>query len=167
MTNQENPYQIIRMLGLSPLPREGGWYRETWKLPSSSGLISDDKGQPRGTAIYYLLTPGQHSKLHRLPKAEIYFYHAGSPLGLLVLDEEHYPDGREIVVGSFLEHGQVPQFEVPGGSIHGSRPVGDPGWTLVSTVMVPGFEPSDYTEPDIDYLCHKYPLLAHKIRSLA
>jgi len=166
MTNLDTPNQIIRMLGLLPLPREGGWYRETWRLPGSPGLISGDKCQSSATAIYYLLTPGQHSKLHRLPKPEMYFYHAGAPLQLLVLDEDYFPDGREIVVGPNLELGHVPQFEVPGGAIHGSRPLGDPGWSLVSTVMVPGFEPNDYNEPDIEFLIQKYPLFSYKIRSL-
>lgn len=166
MTNLDTPNDIIRLLGLSPLPREGGWYRETWKVTQSSVLNPGDKVEPSATAIYYLLTAGQHSKLHQLPKPEIYFYHAGAPLELLLLDEDHFPDGREIVVGINLELGHVPQFEVPKGTIHGSRPLGNPGWSLVSTVMVPGFEPTDYKEPDTEYLCLKYPLFAHKIRSL-
>ena len=162
----ENPEKIIRMLGLSPLPREGGWYRETFRMSRPSGFISDNNNHSIATSIYYLLGPGQHSRLHSLPKSEIYFHHAGAPLGLLVLGEDQFPFGREIILGSDLEVGQIPQFEVPAGAIHGSRPLGSPGWSLVSTVMVPGYVPDDYKEPDIQILCNQYVLFAEIIKKL-
>src|SRR5205814_180307 len=55
--------EIIDLLGLEPLPREGGYYRETYR---SAGRVPGPGGRDRscGTAIYYLLTPDTCSALH-------------------------------------------------------------------------------------------------------
>jgi hypothetical protein len=64
---------MIRLLGLSPLPGEGGYYRETWRasdvLPAAALDTRYGREKPAGSAIYYLVTgaPGGFSALHRLP----------------------------------------------------------------------------------------------------
>lgn len=164
---QEAARTIIRQLGLLPLPREGGYFRETWRVRQAEGFVSSGgKEKSIATAIYYLLVPGQHSRLHRLPGPELYFHHAGAPLALLVLGEDQYPQGRQIILGSDLNKGQIPQFEVAGGAIQGSYPLGEPGWSLVSTVMAPGFEPPDFQETDPKDVCLKYPYFSDIIMRL-
>ena len=60
--------EIVRLLGMQPHP-EGGFYKETYRSAAS-------------TAIYYLLPEGTRSKLHRLPKDELFHFYAGGTMTL-------------------------------------------------------------------------------------
>ncbi len=113
---------IVAALGLRPLPVEGGRWAQTWR-------------DEQCTAIYYLLAAPEFSALHRLAHLEIYAYHAGAPLRMLLL----YPDGqvRRPVLGTDLAAGQRPQVVVPAGVWQASEPLG--AWTLVGTVVVPPY----------------------------
>ena len=62
---------IIRALGLEPLPREGGLTAQTYLSHFSID------GQPAGTAIYYLLRGNAFSHLHRLTGDEMYHFYLG------------------------------------------------------------------------------------------
>jgi predicted cupin superfamily sugar epimerase len=73
-----------RTLGLTPHP-EGGWYRETWRsdvtvpaiaLPGHPGARS------AGTAILFLLMPGQQSAWHTVRSDELWLWHRGGTLRL-------------------------------------------------------------------------------------
>jgi hypothetical protein len=96
--------QIIALLNLTPHPKEGGYFRETYR---SSETVSE-KTLPRqyegirsfATAIYYLLTPETFSAIHRLQSDEIFHFYLGDPVEILQL----WPDGtgRILVLGSDL-----------------------------------------------------------------
>src|ERR1700744_1208491 len=74
-----------RQLHLSPHP-EGGWFRETWRstLKLSQSALPGRYDGPRsaGTAILFLLMPGQQSSWHTVRGAELWLFHCGSPLML-------------------------------------------------------------------------------------
>jgi len=59
-----NAQDIIDKLQLIPHTIEGGYYRETYRSEEAIDkcCLSDDYSSSRsvGTAIYYLLTPGNH-----------------------------------------------------------------------------------------------------------
>src|ERR1044072_7921634 len=80
-----------RELDLSPHP-EGGWFRETWRseLTVAQSALPPDYTGPRsaGTAILFLLLPGQQSAWHTVRSAELWMYHRGSPLLLEVGREQ-------------------------------------------------------------------------------
>jgi predicted cupin superfamily sugar epimerase len=73
--------ELISLLGLKPLPIEGGYFRETWRAPLTipHGMLPMRYREDRalGTAIYYLLTsdPNSFSALHRLPTDEVYHFY--------------------------------------------------------------------------------------------
>ena len=75
-----------RGLDLSPHP-EGGWFRETWRsdLTFPQSALPPDYTGPRqaGTAILFLLMPGQQSAWHTVRSAELWLVHRGSPLLLV------------------------------------------------------------------------------------
>lgn len=116
---------IIRKLGLQPHP-EGGWYRETWRGPEVAGRAS-------GTAILFLLQAGERSHWHRVDADEIWLWHAGAPLVLLMGETA----AREVRLGPDVLGGEVVQAVVPGGWWQAARSTGD--WTLVSCTVSPGF----------------------------
>src|ERR1700759_5857496 len=112
--------RVARLLGLAPLPDEGGLFRQAFVDAPSS-------------AIYFLLLAPDFSALHVLEAAETYHWYAGSPLRLLLLHD----DGRatEPTLGPDLERGERPQLVVPAGTWQGSAPTG--AWSLVGTTMAP------------------------------
>ncbi len=142
---------VIRELKLEPQPVEGGFFRETYRSPHSS-------------AIYFLLKPGHVSELHVLPTDEVYHFYLGSPLRMLQL----LPDGtgRELLIGSDLSAGQIPQLVVPGGVWQGSRLDGDTGFALIGCTMAPPFDYSGYRNTSRAELIAKWPAFAAPITAL-
>lgn len=133
-----------RKLDLSPHP-EGGWYRETWRSGLTLGqpALPPEYPGPRsaGTAILFLLMPGQRSAWHTVRSAELWLHHRGSPLLLEVGAEQSSVTTH--VLGSDVDAGEEPQFVVPPGQWQRATPRDDDP-TLVSCVVVPGFDFGDF-----------------------
>ncbi|MGL4463895.1 MAG: cupin domain-containing protein [Planctomycetia bacterium] len=131
--------EIIERLRLTPLPGEGGFFRETYR--SVETIKVNGSVRSCGTAIYYLLTADTYSALHRLRHPEVYYFQLGSPVEQFLLTDAGRLD--RFVLGTDLEHGQTLQSVVPAEVWQGSRlaPGGD--WALLGTSMAPGFDFSD------------------------
>lgn len=136
--------KIIAELGLEPLPREGGFYRQTWV---SAARLAD--GRPAGSLIWFLLTAEDFSALHQLDAEEAWHFYRGDPV-------EHVQiDPRTGVMQSTVL-GMEPAYRtvVPAGVWQGARLVPDRqacGWALLGCAMTPawdaaGFEPGRRTE---------------------
>lgn len=160
--------ELIRHFDLTPHPKEGGYFRETYR---SAETYAESALAPRyagtrsaGTAIYYLLTPSTFSALHRLQSDEIFHFYLGTPLRMLQL----WPDGtgRTLVLGPDISAGQQLQVVVPRGVWQGSilEPGGD--FALVGCTVAPGFEYADYEGGDRTTLLRQYPEHAELIRRL-
>ncbi len=143
--------ELIAALDLKPLPREGGYYRETYRSLKS-------------TAIYYLLTADTCSALHRLPGDEVYHFYLGDPVELLLLEEG--VGGRVVTLGPDVRGGQVVQTVVRGGVWQGSalRPGGC--FALMGTTMAPGFEFADYEAGECVRLCAAFADFVERIVQL-
>ncbi|MCH0566981.1 MULTISPECIES: cupin domain-containing protein [unclassified Streptomyces] len=152
------PDALVAHYGLRPLPREGGLFRRTWAGPARPD------GRPTGSAIVVLLTADDFSALHRLPTDEIWHFHLGDPLQLLLLA----PDGtaRTAVLGPDLHAGQHLQFTVPAGTWMGARVAEGGAWTFFGCTMAPGFTDADYEHGDAAELTARYPARAAQIVEL-
>lgn len=124
---------LIEALGLAPHP-EGGWYRETWRAEAADG------GRAAGTAIYFLLEAGQRSHWHRVDAAELWLWHAGDSLDLLV--EQENGAVQKFALGGDVAGGYQPQCLVPANRWQSTE--AKTGWALVSCLVVPGFEFSGF-----------------------
>jgi uncharacterized protein len=162
--------QIIVHLGLAPLPREGGWFRETYRadLIMPAGALAPRYPGPRaaGTAIYYLLTPDSFSALHRLAGDEVFHFYLGDPVEMLQLDPRS-GEGRLVVLGSDLPAGQQPQVVVPRGVWQGCRLRPGGAFALLGTTMAPGFDFADYEHADPAALAAAFPAFSEAIRRLS
>ena len=160
---------IKRMLQLSPLTFEGGYFRETYRsvldIPSENLPARYGASRSVGTAIYYLLDPTTFSGLHRLKSDETYHFYRGDPVEMLML----FPDGRgdRVVLGSSLEAGHRPQHTVPAGVWQGSRLLGGGRFALMGTTMYPGFSRDDFEGGPGEDLAAQYPEHADLIRALS
>ena len=158
--------ELIRHLGLVPHPKEGGFFRETYRSAESySGLPTRYQG-PRsaGTAIYYLLTPSTFSALHRLQTDEIFHFYLGDPVRMLQLDPDG--QGRTVVLGSDVLDGQQVQVVVPRGIWQGSLLEPGGAFALLGCTVAPGFEYIDYEAGDRRALVAQYPVFADLIKKL-
>jgi hypothetical protein len=161
--------EIIAALGLVPHPKEGGYFRETYRageaLPRE--ICGGRYGAPRAasTAIYYLLTSTTFSALHRLASDEVFHFYAGDPVEQLRL----YPDGRgEVVtIGNNLAAGLRPQTVVPRGVWQGAWLVPGGRFALLGCTVAPGFDYADYETGNGPALAAEYPDFAGKIATLA
>ena len=149
MVSRAEGERVAALLGLEPLPDEGGLFRRTHLDAHSS-------------AIYYLLLAPEFSALHRLHVAEIYHWYAGSPLRLLLL----HPGGaiEEPVIGPDVTAGPRPQVVVTAGTWQGSSPEGE--WSLVGTTTAPPFDWAGFLLGDRAVLLDRYPGAQARITEL-
>ncbi|MCB2410546.1 cupin domain-containing protein [Hymenobacter lucidus] len=149
---------IIQHLHLLPHP-EGGYYRETYRSPEH---LTTDSGQSRSvsTAIYYLLENDDKSHFHRIKSDELWFFHQGQALEIVVLT-----DGQPttIVLGSDFARGEVPQAIVPANAWFGARLRQSSGFALVSCTVAPGFDFADFELAQRGALSAEFPHLTSLI----
>ncbi len=145
-----SPDEIRSLLSLEPLGFEGGFYKESHR---SERMLPEQRHL--STAIYYLLTPGTCSLMHRLKADELYHFYLGDPVELLMLS----PDGAQqtIHLGPQLTRGQHVQLRVPAGCWQGSRLVAGGRFALMGTTMAPGFHFEDFELGDRSDLMRAYP----------
>ena len=120
---------IIAALGLEPHP-EGGHYRETFRD------TPDANGRARSTAIYYLLKAGERSHWHRVDAVEIWHWHGGDPLALILSSDGRKTERR--ILGPDLSKSEQPQIVVPQGCWQAAETLG--AFSLVGCTVAPGFQ---------------------------
>lgn len=143
--------EVIAALKLSPLPVEGGYFRETYRSEYS-------------TAIYYLLTPSTCSLLHRLGGDEVYHFYLGDPVEMLML----MPDRSSTLInlGNMINVDQHNQHIVRSGVWQGSRLRAGGKFALMGTTMAPPFDPKTFELGDRKTLLRDYPDRAELIEAL-
>jgi predicted cupin superfamily sugar epimerase len=172
--------KIIADFGLAPLPHEGGFFRQTWV--SRERLAN---GRASGSAILFLLTPGDFSALHRLATDETWHFCAGDTVEHLQL-YPHDGSARITRLGPDLAAGQQPQLTVPGGVWQGARlalsddeelapgviaPVGGAstpsnGWSLLGCTMAPAWDEKEFTLGPRETLTRLFPAHSAWIEAL-
>jgi predicted cupin superfamily sugar epimerase/uncharacterized protein (DUF952 family) len=133
-------------LDLLPHP-EGGWFRQTWAADVVFRPPGYPGDRPSATAIYFLLPPGGRSAWHAVRSDELWLYHSGSPLSLLLggpAPAGPRADPEVVTLGPDLAGGQRPQVVIPAGQWQSAGPAGPDG-TLVSCIVSPGFDFADFT----------------------
>lgn len=138
--------EVAAILGLEPLPREGGMWAQTWVDELS-------------TAIYFLMRPGDFSAMHRLHGPEIWHHYAGAPARMVLL----HTDGTitRPVLGDDLAAGERPCVVVPPGDWMAAETSGE--WTLVGTTMAPPYTQAGFRLGERDDLLARYPEAASDI----
>jgi predicted cupin superfamily sugar epimerase len=141
--------EVAALLGLEPLPHEGGLWAQTW--------IDD-----RSTAIYFLMQPGDFSAMHRLDGPEIWHHYAGAPVRMVLLHD----DGMitRPILGDDLAAGERPCVIVPKGDWMGAESLGE--WSLVGTTMAPPYTADGFELGERGLLTDAYPGAAGDIARL-
>ncbi|MGI6507947.1 MAG: cupin domain-containing protein [Saccharofermentanales bacterium] len=163
---------IIRMLGIERMEREGAYFKKNFRSHEviPAGILENhDKPRIINGGIYFMHIGESCSRMHLLKSDEIYHFLLGNTVLITILR----PDGTtdNIRLGQNILEGELLQYKVPGGCWHGSRLLEGEGYALMGTVMSPDFEDEDYTDVDdlpngIDDLIAKYPDQECEIRKL-
>ncbi len=140
---------IIDALGLEPLTLEGGMIGRVWRTEA-------------GSAIYYLVRPGDFSAFHRLGADELWHHYLGAPVQMVLLR----PDGgvRRPVLGTDLGAGERPLVVVEAETWIGAETQGE--WSLVGATMAPAFDLDGFEMGDREWLSEAYPEAVGDIRRL-
>lgn len=165
---------MIAALELAPLPREGGFFRQTWVSQRTLAAGASEERAP-GSAIYFLLTSHDFSALHRVHGDEVWLFHGGDPVEHVQLDRVT-AGARTVRLGADVLGGEVPQLVVPAGAWQGARLAGWPaaglaeevprGWALVSCLMVPAWDERDFELGERAALERDFPAATELIHAL-
>jgi uncharacterized protein len=149
--------EIIATLDLRPHP-EGGFFAETYRCARNAGERS------LSTAIYFLLTAENPSRMHRVSSDEIWHFYRGDPLEMLRIR----PDGSSAIaaIGPNIASGQRPQVLVRGGVWQGVRVAPGGRYALVGATVTPGFDFEDFEMGDAETLRSLCPSRAEWIEQL-
>jgi predicted cupin superfamily sugar epimerase len=122
-------------------------------------------GQPLGSALYFLVTPGSPVRLHRIRNEQLYHYYLGDPLEVFML----HGDGssERVALGPDIREGQRLQLRIPGNTFHTARVIGRRRWFLGGSTEWPGVVPADVEIGDLDELAGSYPAVAADLRAIA
>ena len=143
MANNLNSAHYIANLGLEPHP-EGGYYRQLFG--------NDESGKKDISSIYYMLTANDISAFHRLHNVvEIWYYHAGEPLNIYVIDTE-----GKLCVHNLSPEGEMQVIIKPEQWFAAEIP-SKQGFTLVGCAVAPAFTFENFELAQKDDLVKQFP----------
>jgi predicted cupin superfamily sugar epimerase len=154
---------LVAHYGLQPHP-EGGFFRETYRAPTSFARAGDGAQRSLATSIFYLLRAGERSCLHRIRSDELWFHHAGDALSVYELlppprageaaavrrtlvgapasGAAHF---HAVAAGTYFGAKLEEAGAAAGaGGVAGAAPAPSHGFSLVSCVVAPGFDFADW-----------------------
>ena len=153
-----NAKQIIQKFHLKPHP-EGGYYSETYR---SAEFLVNNKGEKRNvtSAIYFLLENQDRSHFHRIKSDELWFFHQGEPLEIVMIQNGQI---ISIILGNNIEKGEIPQARIPSNIWFASKIKTGMGYSLVSCIVSPGFDFVDFELAQRQKLLQNYPHLKNAV----
>lgn len=149
---------LIRILKLESHP-EGGFYKETYRSKNQI-TIEGGKNRNLSTAIYYLLQNEEKSHFHRIKSDELWFFHQGQTLEIVLIREGNL---ETILLGNTTDQQELPQVLIPANTWFAAKVKESEGYALVSCTVAPGFDFSDFEMAIRKNMIAEYPGLKEVI----
>jgi len=130
--------ELLNLLGMRPHP-EGGHYVEQFRSTHRVDVLDRKVQRSAITTIYFLLAAGEFSRWHRVVSDEIWHYHEGEAIELLLFDDRGF---RRVRLGPASRETR-PTIVVPAGTWQAARTTG--AYTLSACTVGPGFEFADFS----------------------
>jgi uncharacterized protein len=158
--------ELIAKLNLARHP-EGGHFRETYRSSEVARIDIERYGftgqRNLCTSIYFLLSSGERSLLHKIKSDEIWNFHQGSSLSIYVF----YSDKMSVLkLGSNPGAGERFQVVVPAGAWFGAIVDQPDSFTLAGCTVSPGFDFEDFELAKRSDMLEKYPSFKTEIELL-
>ncbi|EDV22704.1 uncharacterized protein TRIADDRAFT_58537 [Trichoplax adhaerens] len=155
--------EIIQTLQLIP-HQQGSFFKETFR---DDGVIDTQKeGCQRSisSCVYILHTKERPmTRFLRLHTNAIHFFHCGSPLCILCIDENGKMEKH--VLGNDIARGQRPQVLVKAGYWKAMYlEEGDYDYSFISETVAPGFDMRDMDSGTADVIQSQFPHLWEDIK---
>ena len=131
--------QLVSKFNLQPHP-EGGFYAETYR--GESNVEASYGTRSSSTAIYFLITPGSVSRLHRIRADEVWHFYLGGPMTVVEISEEGVL--KETILGPNVLKNEVVQYTVKANTWFGSFPNDGTEFSFVGCTVAPGFDFQDF-----------------------
>ena len=150
-----NAAEVISTLGLQPLPREGGFFRQTWRTDA-------------GSSILYLVTTDDFSAFHRLASDEVWHFHLGDAVEHVQI-EPATGTAKRMRLGTDFGRGDVPQLVVPAAVWQAARIAMARvahGWSLLGCTLAPPWDERGFELGSRTALAQAFPTHADVIRAL-
>lgn len=129
--------ELLNTLGMRPHP-EGGHYVELFRSAHRVQVLERKVERAALTSIYFMLVTGEHSRWHRVQSDEVWHYHEGDAIELLLFDERGL---RRMRLGPVARETR-PTIIVPAGTWQAARSTG--AYTLGACTVGPGFDFADF-----------------------
>ena len=144
--------ELLQSLAMRPHP-EGGHYVEIYRSARRVEVLERKVQRSAITSIYFLLAAGEYSRWHRVMSDEVWHYHEGDAIELVLFDQHGL---RRIRLGPVSRETR-PTVIVPAGTWQAARTTG--AYTLGACTVGPGFDFADFS------LAVDWPEVAAKIAS--
>ncbi|AII53700.1 hypothetical protein N008_17175 [Hymenobacter sp. APR13] len=113
------------------------------------------------TAIYYLLENEDKSHFHRIKSDELWFFHQGQALEIILLTTGQ---PTRLILGPNFASGELPQAVIPAGVWFAAQVKRRPGFALVSCTVAPGFDFADFELAERAALLREFPQAAEVVK---
>ncbi len=137
---------------------EGGWFAEIYTAPFKR------KGRATAGSIYFLLDKDDVSHFHQLDCDEIWYYHAGCGMRIILLQGSK---AEELLLGIDTKQSQQPMVVLPAGSIFAAENIDKASFTFISCVTTPRFKYKGFRLVPRRELKKSYPQLPEEILQMA
>src|SRR6478752_5148306 len=156
--------QVIETLQLRPHPA-GGFFTETFRAEPLPFPLGERGERSASTAIYFLLRAQDFSALHVVSSDEVWHHYYGDALELHCFGSERRH--RQVLLGSALQRGELPQHVVRRDELQAARVSAGPhGFVLCGCTVAPGFDFADFRMPGRAELCALLPAHATLVTEL-
>jgi predicted cupin superfamily sugar epimerase len=118
---------------------EGGHYVELFRSPQRIRHLARNVERAALTTIFFLLAAGEYSRWHRVMSDEVWHYHEGDAIELVLFDDRGLQRVRLGPVAREIR----PTVVVPAGTWQAARTTG--AYTLAACSVGPGFEFADFS----------------------
>jgi uncharacterized protein len=130
--------ELLDLLAMRPHP-EGGHYVEVFRSAHRVQVLGRKVERTALTSIYFLLAAGELSRWHRVQSDEIWHFHEGDAIELLLFDERGL---RRMRLGPVAGETR-PTVVVPAATWQAARTTG--AYTLCACTVGPGFDFADFS----------------------
>lgn len=137
--------ELVKLHSLLPHP-EGGFYKETYRSEFSTG-------------IFYLLTKGQKSSLHRIKSDEMWHFYGGDSISIVEITE----DG--LVKETRLDKTNV-QYVVPANVWFGAYLPDGSEFAFTGCTVAPAFHFHDFELGNKEQMLREFPKAKEMIEKL-